>query len=96
MAARTLLSPPVPLNTLQGTTITELETLVEHTILHARPLLSVAEIRVLLHVWDACENCEATGTINARGYESDHVTQERCPDCKGKGYVVPENEAVQQ
>ncbi len=81
-----VVSPAQPsTRSLQRTTITELEMLVERTILDARPLMSVARIRILLHVWDACEACEATGSRDGG----------RCVSCDGKGYRVPEKEAVQ-
>lgn len=94
MATQTL-SPRTPADhSFKGTTITELEQVVEHAILKTRPLMTVAQIRILLHVFDACENCSGEGTISVRGYDSEFVEQERCPECKGKGFI--EGSAVQQ
>jgi hypothetical protein len=77
------------------TTQTNLEALAERMILDARPLMTVGQIRILLHVWDACEACEATGKISTRGYDSELVTEERCDICKGRGYTnIPEPESA--
>lgn len=93
MASQTVSSQLSPAQTHQGNTISDLDKMVENC-LTTGPLMTVAQIRILLHVEQACENCEATGVIESRGL-SPEVSQDRCPACKGKGYVAGD-QAVQQ
>lgn len=85
--------PPVHPQLHQGSTITDLDKMVERC-LTTGPLMTVAQIRQLLRVEQACENCEATGIVESRGL-SPEVSQDRCPACKGRGYVMGA-QAVQQ
>jgi DnaJ-class molecular chaperone len=95
MATRNILSESAPANIHSGTTIQNLEQMVEHCVTRG-PLMTVAQIRQLLHVFDACEECEARGFIESRGYDSDSISQERCPECRGRGYIIPQRETVTQ
>jgi len=81
--------------TFTGTTISDLDKMVERA-LTTGPLMSVAQIRILLRVEQACEACDARGFTESRGDFSEFISQDRCDVCRGKGYVVPENQAVAQ
>jgi DnaJ-class molecular chaperone len=90
MASRTILSESAPANIHSGSSISELEKMVENCLVSG-PLMSVGQIRMLLRVFDVCEECDGTGITESRGYYSDDVRQERCDACRGKGTVaVPE------
>jgi DnaJ-class molecular chaperone len=72
------------MSSLQGTTIADLETLVEHCILRSRQPMTLGQIRTMLRVWDVCESCEATGRKNDL----------RCGSCQGTGYRNLSNETI--
>lgn len=76
MATQTLspqLSSP---QTHSGTTISDLDKMVENCLVTG-PFMTLAQLRILLRVADACEECGATGSAR-NGL--------RCAPCNGRGY----------